>query len=76
MAEFTSFIKSHVIWSIIFIIYKYLKYNYKHVNLFETIRYFQWELSSIYNMKKKSSLYALRNLLLKFLLSLPDEKSL
>ena len=40
MEEFIAFVKSPAFFSIIFIIYKYLKCNYKHVNFLETTRYF------------------------------------
>ena len=56
MEEFIAFVKSHAFFSIIFIIYKYLKCNYKHVNFLETTRYFWWVLFSVnmYNTKKSS----------------------
>lgn len=53
--------------------YKYLKCNYKHANFLETIIYFQWILSFMYDMKKN---HFMPTEILKFLLSLSDEKSL
>lgn len=52
--EFIAFVKSHAFFSIIFIIYKYLKCIYKHANFLETTRYFRWVLFciSMYNMNK------------------------
>lgn len=38
-------------WSITFATYKCLKYNHKNANFLESTRYFQWTLSSMYNIK-------------------------